>query len=71
MSKSAGQYLDAAGVQNALNRVLRPLVRLAIKCGVTFPAFVDLLRQLYVNVAEHVWRQGRRLAVLLCGGVMY
>lgn len=53
MNKSAGQYLDAAGVQNALNRVLRPLVRLAIKCGVTFPTFVDLLRQLYVNVAEH------------------
>ena len=53
MNRSTGQYLDAAGVQNALNRVLRPLVRLAIKCGVTFPAFVDLLRQLYVNVAEH------------------
>lgn len=53
MSKSAEQYLDAAGVQSALNRVLRPLVRLAIKCGVTFPTFVDLLRQIYVNVAEH------------------
>lgn len=53
MMKSGGQYLDGAGVQTALNRVLRPLVRLAIRCGVTFPAFVDLLRQLYVNVAEH------------------
>lgn len=53
MTKSAGQHLDAAGVQSALNRVLRPLVRLAIKCGVTFPTLVDLLRQLYVNVAEH------------------
>ena len=52
MSRSAGQ-LDPDWVQNALNRVLRPLVRLAIKCGVTFPTFVDLLRQLYVNVAEH------------------
>ncbi|WP_246800775.1 DUF6502 family protein [Mesorhizobium amorphae] len=53
MSKSGGQHLDATGVQGALNRALRPLVRLAIKCGVTFPTFVDLLRQLYVNVAEH------------------
>jgi len=53
MNRSGGQYLDAAGIQGALNRVLRPLVRLAIKCGVTFPAVVDLLRQLYVNVAEH------------------
>ncbi|WP_292416634.1 DUF6502 family protein [Mesorhizobium sp.] len=53
MSKSGEQYLDAEGVQSALNRILRPLVRLAIKCGVTFPTFVDLLRQIYVNVAEH------------------
>lgn len=53
MNRSDGQNLDAAGVQNALNRVLRPLVRLAIRCGVTFPTVVDLLRQLYVNVAEH------------------
>ncbi|WP_245456882.1 MULTISPECIES: DUF6502 family protein [unclassified Mesorhizobium] len=53
MNRSEGRSLDAAGVQNALNRVLRPLVRLAIKCGVTFPTFVDLLRQLYVSVAEH------------------
>lgn len=53
MNKSGEQYLDATRVQSALNRVLRPLVRLAIKCGVTFPTFVDLLRQLYVNVAEH------------------
>lgn len=48
-----GQNLNSAGVQGALNRLLRPLVRLSIKCGVTFPMLVDLLRQLYVNVAEH------------------
>ena len=53
MDRSGGQNLDGAGVQGALNRLLRPLVRLAIRCGVTFPTFVDLLRQLYVNVAEH------------------
>jgi len=43
MNRSTGQYLDAAGVQNALNRVLRPLVRLAIKCGVTRATMTGLL----------------------------
>lgn len=36
-----------------LARVLRPLVRLMIRSGITFPALADLLRELYVNVAEH------------------
>ncbi|MFT4096440.1 MAG: DUF6502 family protein [Rhodoblastus sp.] len=36
-----------------LKRLLRPLVRLAIRAGLTFPALTDLLRELYVNVAEH------------------
>lgn len=35
----------------ALARLLRPLVRLLIQGGVTFPALVDLLRGLYVEVA--------------------
>lgn len=34
-------------------RLLRPLVRLLVRAGVTFPALCDLLRELYVNVAEH------------------
>mgnify|MGYP005806001639 CR=1 FL=1 len=34
-------------------RLLRPLVRLLIKSGVTFPALCELLRELYVNVAEY------------------
>ena len=34
-----------------LRRLLRPLVRLMIRCGVTFPAAADLLRTLYVDVA--------------------
>lgn len=44
--------LQAVNVQLALSRVLRPVVRLAIRCGFTFPAFTSLLRQLYVDVAE-------------------
>ena len=35
----------------ALGRLLRPLVRLLIQGGVTFPALADLLRSLYVEVA--------------------
>ncbi len=34
-------------------RLLRPLVRLLIRRGVTFPALADVLRSLYVEVAAH------------------
>ena len=44
---------DAARLQRPIARLLRPLVRLFIRCGITFPALCDLLRELYVNVAEH------------------
>lgn len=35
-----------------LRRLLRPLVRLAIQSGVTFPVMADLLRGLFVEVAS-------------------
>ena len=44
---------DAARLQAPLARLLRPLVRLLVRSGVTFPALCDLLRELYVNVAEY------------------
>jgi hypothetical protein len=44
---------DAARLQTPVARLLRPLVRLFIRCGLTYPALCDLLRELYVNVAEH------------------
>ncbi|HUO55556.1 MAG TPA: DUF6502 family protein [Rhodoblastus sp.] len=44
---------DAAHLQTPIARILRPLVRLFIRCGMTFPALCDLLRELYVNVAEY------------------
>lgn len=53
MSDKAAPNLDAAKLQGPFARLLRPLVRLAIRSGVTFPALADLLRELYVNVAEH------------------
>ncbi|MGD9542923.1 MAG: DUF6502 family protein [Methylocystis sp.] len=44
---------DAARLQQPIARLLRPLVRLFIRCGMTFPALSDVLRELYVNVAVH------------------
>ena len=44
---------DAARLQAPLARLLRPLVRLFIRCGITFPSLCNLLRELYVNVAEY------------------
>ena len=43
----------ADGLSRALHRVLRPLVRLAIQSGITFPVLADLLRALYVDVATN------------------
>ena len=44
--------LNTSKLQAALIRVLRPLVRLMISRGMTFPALCDLLRRIYVEVAE-------------------
>jgi hypothetical protein len=44
---------DAPRLQTPIARLLRPLVRLFIRSGLTFPALCDLLRELYVNVAEY------------------
>ena len=43
---------EGAALHAPLARLLRPLVRLLVARGVTFPALTDLLRELYVNVAE-------------------
>ncbi|MGC2778434.1 MAG: DUF6502 family protein, partial [Bradyrhizobium sp.] len=45
--------LAATQLQAPLARLLRPLVRLCIRSGMTFPALAQLLRELFVNVAEH------------------
>ncbi len=50
---SSPTTLDAAQLQAPLARLLRPLVRLLVRAGITFPALSDLLRELYVNVAEY------------------
>ena len=47
------QPISADQLQTPLARLLRPLVRLCIRGGMTFPALAQLLRELFVNVAEH------------------
>lgn len=44
---------NAENLQAPVARLLRPLVKLFIRCGITFPALTSLLRELYVNVAEY------------------
>lgn len=48
-----GSLASATGqaLRNALRRMLRPLVRALIEANVTFPAFVELVREAYVDVA--------------------
>ena len=47
------QPIAAANLHAPLARLLRPLVRLCIRGGMTFPALAQLLRELFINVAEH------------------
>src|SRR4028119_35271 len=53
MPRDDRRPLEPANLQAPLARLLRPLVRLLIRSGITFPAVTELLRELYVNVAEH------------------
>jgi hypothetical protein len=46
----------------ALRRVLRPLVRLLVRHGVTLPELAGLLRELYVGVADEELAAGGRRA---------
>jgi hypothetical protein len=53
MSGHAPRSLEPAKLHAPLARLLRPLVRLLIRSGITFPMLTELLRELYVNVAEY------------------
>jgi hypothetical protein len=53
MPGDAPRSLDPAKLHAPLARLLRPLVRLLIRSGITFPILAELLRELYVNVAEY------------------
>jgi hypothetical protein len=53
MSGDAPRSPEPAKLHAPLARLLRPLVRLLIRSGITFPMLTELLRELYVNVAEY------------------
>ena len=53
MTEDSHSPLDGSRLHGPLARLLRPLVRLLIRSGITFPALADTLRELYVNVAEY------------------
>src|ERR1700712_2013315 len=53
MSEPVDTPREGASLHAPLARLLRPLVRLLVARGITFPALTDLLRELYVNVAEY------------------
>ena len=48
----SNKSVPATFVHSALRRLLRPLVRVLVSHGVVFPAVVELLRELYVDVAR-------------------
>lgn len=41
---------------SALRRVMRPLVRLMLRKGITYTVFVDLLKEVFVDVADREFR---------------
>lgn len=41
---------------SALRRVMRPLVRLMLRKGVTYTMFADLLKEVFVDVAHREFR---------------
>ncbi len=51
----------AAPVLSALRRILRPLVRLLLTHGVTYPLITDIVKAIYVDVARREFQlQGKR-----------
>lgn len=44
--------LGAQALTKPLMRLMRPLVRLLVQNGITFPVFADLMRALYVDIAS-------------------
>jgi hypothetical protein len=56
MKTPASSPRPGAVVQRALTHVLRPLVRLMLAHGITYPAVSELLKGLYVEVADREFR---------------
>jgi hypothetical protein len=50
---SLDQGQPPAVLVRAVRKLLRPLIRLLITRGITYPALIQMLKSLYVEVAEH------------------
>lgn len=55
-SKGKSNNDSRATLVAAIGRMLRPLVRLLLSSGITFPAFCDLVKTAYVKVAEEEFK---------------
>lgn len=54
--------MDSTALLRALHRILRPLVALLMARGMRYPEFCDLLKDIYVEAAEHGFGlAGRRM----------
>lgn len=48
----SGRIVNAKDVLKQMAAIVRPLVRLCIRAGVTYPALSELLKEVYVHVAD-------------------
>ena len=61
MSEPSHQTVHLHQLATALRRLLKPLVRLAIHYGLTFPALAETLKGIYVEVADEQFKlDGKR-----------
>lgn len=56
MPSGSPQMVPAASLIAALRHLLRPLVRLLVARGFTYPMLADLLKQIYVDTADRDFR---------------
>ena len=56
MPSGPNKMTPAASLVTALRHLLRPLVRLLVARGVTYPMLADLLKQIYVDTADRDFR---------------
>jgi len=49
-----------AALVNALRKLLRPLVRLLLARQITYPYLINLLKSIYVEVADHEFQAGNK-----------
>ena len=54
----SGPHTPAASLVTALRHLLRPLIHLLVARGCTYPMLADLLKEIYVDIADRDFRLG-------------